>query len=103
MFFKILQILQFICSLVHEAEGLFPAGAGLEKKASVMKSLTSELRKEGMLGSDDDRASQELLAGFGGVVDGLVKSANAGGAFRFRPAIAPVSEPPPPPPPLPDP
>lgn len=92
MFFKILQILQFVCSLVHEAEGLFPAGAGAEKKASVMKSLTAELRKEGMLGGDNEPAGQELLEGFGGVVDGLVKSSNAAGAFRLRPRATAMGE-----------
>ena len=103
MFFKILQILQFICSLVHEAEGLFPPASGVEKKASVMKSLAAELRKEGMLGGDNEPLSQELLEGFGGIVDGLVQSANAAGAFRLRPQIAVMGEAPPPPDPPPDP
>lgn len=84
MFFKILQIIQFNCSLIHEAEQLYPAGAGAEKKAAVMKSLMAELRKEGMVGSEDGAATAAVVTSFGELVDATVATSNAVGAFPHR-------------------
>lgn len=97
MWFKILQIVQFVCSLIAEIEMRFPAGAGAEKKAEVMKSLGSELRKEGLLGTTSGSESDAVLVAADHLVEATVEVLNSTGAFSHAPSseAEPPSETPP--------
>ena len=98
MWFKILQVVQFICSLIAEAESRFVGAAGSEKRSDVMKSLSAELRKEGMLGDTVDPKHDAVLKAAGDVVDSTVALLNETGAFSHalkpEPAedLAPAAE-----------
>lgn len=94
MWFKILQIVQFVCSLIAEIEMRFPGGAGAEKKAEVMKSLGAELRKEGLLGDTSGSAPNTVLEAADHLVEATVEVLNATGTFSHAPRseAAPLSE-----------
>lgn len=92
MWFKILQLVQFILPLVLEVEIGFVGAPGTEKKETVMKSLTAELRKEGLLGRADEAAGAALLKSVAGLVDDLVELLNLTGAFRHTAAPAAATE-----------
>lgn len=93
MWFKILQLVQFVCSLVVETESRFRDGAGSDKKADVMKSLTAELRKEGMLGGAGEPNEAAVLEAAGATVDSTVELLNVTGAFSHAPKPEPAEEP----------
>lgn len=93
MWFKILQLVQFICSLVGEAESRFRDGAGSDKKSDVMKSLSAELRKEGMLGGVGEPNEAAVLEAAGATVDSTVALLNATSAFSHAAKPEPAEEP----------
>ena len=99
MFFKIVALIQFILSLILEAETRFPLGAGAEKKADVMKSTSAELRRQGLAGPDDDTKPGNVLERLGNIVDGLVEIFNVTNTFKHEPSSStetpetPVPEP----------
>lgn len=95
MWFKILQIVQFVCSLIAEIEMSFGAGAGAEKKAAVMKTLSAELRKEGLVGASSDKESDAVLVAADHLVEATVEVLNVTGAFSHAPRseAAPLPDP----------
>lgn len=97
MWFKILQIVQFVCSLIAEIEMRFPGGAGAEKKAEVMKSVSSELQKEGLFGGKSDVEADVILEAADHLVEATVGVLNATGTFSHAPRseAASLSETPP--------
>jgi hypothetical protein len=101
MWFKILQLVQVIFSCILEAEIGFTGAPGPEKKETVMKTVTAELRKEGLLGRGDEPAGDALLKSVGGLVDDLVGVLHLTGAFTHaskaaaRPGDDPEAKPPP--------
>lgn len=100
MWFKILQLAQVILSCILEAEIGSGRATGAEKKGTVMKTVSAELRKEGLLGGNGDAAGDALLKSVGGVVDGFVELLHITGAFSHATAhdeateAAPEAEPP---------
>lgn len=100
MWFKILQLVQVILSCILEAEIGVGDATGAEKKRTVMKTVSAELRKEGLLVRDDEAAGDALLKSVGGVVDGFVGLLHITGAFTHATAhdeateAAPEAEPP---------
>lgn len=97
MWFKILQIVQFVCSLIAEIEMRFPGGAAADKKAEVMKSLGAELRKEGLIGDTSGSEPDAVLKAADHLVEATVEVLNATGTFSHAPRSAPevLSETPP--------
>ena len=93
MWFKILQFVQFVLSLILEAENAYPPGSGDEKKASVMKSAAAELRKQGVLGAEGERAGDATLETVSGVVDGVVSLLHNTNAFTHAPKPEPAADP----------
>lgn len=84
MFFKILHLVQFVLSLILEAEGQFPLGAGTDKKTSVMKSLSAEVRRQGLVPTGDEKAAIAFETTASSLVDDLVGVLNSTGAFGAR-------------------
>ncbi len=84
MFFKIVSCIQFILALIHEAETRFGPGAGVEKKADVMKATAKELRRQGLHGPENDAQQGNVLARSGEIVDGLVKIFNVTNTFKHE-------------------
>ena len=84
MFFKIVAFIQFLLSLILEAEQRFPAGAGAEKKADVMKAATAELRRQGLHGPEDDTQPGNVLELAGHLSDGLVELFNRTNTFKHQ-------------------
>lgn len=101
MWFKILQLVQVILSCILEAEIGVGDATGAEKKRTVMKTVSAELRKEGLVGGNGDAAGDALRVNVGGVVDGFVELLNLTGAFSHATAhdeateAASQAEPPP--------
>lgn len=84
MFFKIVALIQFILSLILEAEQRFPSGAGAEKKADVMKATSGELRRQGLAGPEDDTKPGNVLERTATIVDGLVELFNVTHTFKHE-------------------
>lgn len=101
MFFKIIQLIQVILAFILENEMVSPTTAGAAKKEAVMKSTAAELRRQGMLSGDDERADASLYLNVGDVIDGFVGIFNATGVFKKAPRSSTSPEPTPEPEPLP--
>lgn len=84
MFFKILQLVQFILSLILEAEGQFPLGAGVDKKQSVLNALGDEMSRQGLIRRSDEETLAALERESSGLIDNLVGMLNSTGAFGVR-------------------
>lgn len=101
MFFKIVALIQFILSLILEAEQRFSSGAGAEKKADVMKATSAELRRQGLAGPDDDTQPGNVLERAATIVDGLVELFNVTNTFKHEPSSSTATPATPEPEPLP--
>ena len=88
MFWKILQWVQFLISLIREAEDELGAGKGEEKKAFVLAAGRREL--EELLTRDrlSGCAPGEIGSYIGAIVDGAVGLLNCLGIFKHAPAAA---------------
>lgn len=86
MFFKIVAFIQFLLSLILEAEQRFPSDAGPEKKADVMKGATAELRRQGLHGPDNDTEPDNVLEMAGYLVDAFVELFNRTNTFKHNPS-----------------
>ena len=101
MFFKIVAFIQFLLSLILEAEQRFPAGDGVEKKADVMKAATAELRRQGLHGPEDDTKPGNVLELAGHLSDGFVELFNRTNTFKHNPSSSTAAPATPEPDPLP--
>jgi hypothetical protein len=98
MFWKILQWVQFLISLIREAEDKLGAGRGREKKALVLAGATRELDALATA-TQISGCSVELLADHvGNLIDAVVGLFNCFGVFAggssglLEPATAPAPE-----------
>lgn len=89
MFWKIVQWAQVVVALIREAEDLFGAGRGEEKKAHVMTAATRELEFQATAVQARGCSGEEVGAYVSDVVDGVVGLFNCFGVFRRSVAGAP--------------
>lgn len=90
MFFEILQIVVKVLSCILEAEFGSSGGSGADKKQAVLKTILSDARKRGMVGSEKEAEIAGVGEALGSIVDAVVVIANATGAFPH--AAAPSKE-----------
>lgn len=102
MFFQILKIIQMILGFILEMEFNFEDATSAEKKASVMKSASAELVRQGFLSGDDALADASVRDHVGKIVDGAVGVFNGAGVFRHTPSSSSAAPAPPDPEPPPE-
>lgn len=82
VWFKILQWVQMLLTIILENEMAFPPGAGEAKKENVMKAFIPILRKDPGLELVEDDRGRNIVEKVSDLVDGLVALLNLAGAFR---------------------
>jgi len=81
MFWKILQWVQFLISLIREAEDKLGAGSGPDKKALVLAGAARELDAIATATQISGCAVEVLTGHVGSVIDGVVGLFNCFGVF----------------------
>jgi hypothetical protein len=98
MFWKILQWVQFLISLIREAEDKLGAGRGPDKKALVLAGATRELDAIATAAQIPGCAVEVLAGHVGNLIDAVVGLFNCFGVFAveyetlLEPAPAPATE-----------